>query len=164
MKQFIGESMEFNFKGNAITRTMHLYVLHEFQKMRVNKQSVFEQIFFEKSVLLEKNGKQRHGSFDFLIKSSGKLTGFEVLTRPTQGKLKEKLAYAELVDEFVFVLPKNFLNFYKKPVAKIFHKKAKLNFFEKEFNNPKLSAWLLDFETGKFEKTKFGKAFNVEPQ
>ena len=150
-----------DFKGNSFTQIMHLYVLNELHKMRVNCQILVNSISLEKNVEIEKNGKKVCGSFDFLVNSNGKLLGFEVLTRPTQGKMREKLAYAKNVDEFIFVLPFDSLGFYKKPKTKIFHKQAKLNFFEKEFRNPKIRVWLFDIRTGKFEKEQFNQLFNV---
>ncbi len=143
---------------------MHLYVLNELHRMRVNCQMPVNSISLEKNVEIEKNGKNVNGSFDFLVNSNARLLGFEVLTRPTQGKMKEKLAYAKNVDEFIFVLPYDSLNFYKKPKTKIFHKQAKLNFFEKDFKNPKIHVWLFDIRTGKFEKEQFNQMFNVNQQ
>lgn len=130
--------------------------------MRVRRELEFCSISVEKNVLIGRNGKSRLGRYDFLANCKNKLIGFEVLTRPTQGKLREKLVYSKAVDEFVFVLPKNSMNFYLKPKGKIFHKSAKLNFLEKEFDNPKIFVWLFDLENGTFEKGKISKIFNVE--
>ena len=84
-----------------------------------------------------------------------------MLSRPTRGKLKEKLAYAKYVDEFIFVLPENSMEFYRRPKTKIFHKNARMNFLGKEFASPALFVWLIDLRKGFVEKGRLDRIFNV---
>ncbi len=153
--------------GESKTVLMHLHTLHELHRQHMRKQLKILRICPEKDVLLENssvycNGKK--GKFDFLVAlAGGKFMGMEVLSRPSKGKLKEKLLYADQVDEFVFVLPHNCLEFYRKPKKKVFHKNSRPKFFEKTFNRKNLFVWLLDVKAGRFgEKSLFAKAFNVE--
>jgi len=146
---------------------MHLYTFHELNKLHVNRILPLKRISPEQSVLISSKKNENfssQGKFDFLVETEkGRLIGFEVLTRPSQGKMKSKLRYAKQVDEFVFVLPFDALSFYLKPKTKVFHKKCKLKFLSREFNDPKLSAWLLDLGEGKFtEKNSFNKVFCVK--
>lgn len=73
---------------------MHLQVFYELNRMRVQRDPEIVSISPEKTVLVEKNGVEREGKFDFLVQTGQKTIGIEVLTRPSQGKLKEKLVYA----------------------------------------------------------------------
>ena len=137
-------------------------VFHELNRMRFQEPGRITSICPEKTVLLEKKGKEREGRFDFLVQGNKKNLGIEVLQRPSQGKMREKLAYAKEVDEFVFVLPKESLGLYKKTktngIKRIAHKK----YLSKEFSNPKLKVWLVDCANGKIaEKGPFGKVFEV---
>lgn len=142
---------------------MHLYTLHELHKLdRSGKMKVLA-IKPEQTVFLSK-GNGRIGRFDFLVELDDKeLVGFEVLTRPSKGKLKKKLSYASEVNRFVFVLPSDSMPFYQKPKSKVFHKQAKLDFFGKEFLNPNLFVWMFDLQEKRFtEKNQFSKIFNVK--
>lgn len=132
--------------------------------MHANNEWNISRIIPEKDVLLHKHHALRKGSFDFLVETlDNKVIGVEVLTRPSAGKLKEKLVYANEVDEFVFVLPFNDLEFYQKPRQKVFHKQIRRTSFQKLFNNKKLSAWMLNISGAHFVlKDKFNKIFNVE--
>jgi len=150
-------------KGNNLTAIMHLLVLHELNKMHVNQHFNIEKIFPEKTVLLEKRGRERLGRFDFLVRTKDKTIGIEVLSRPTKGKLREKLPYAESVDEFIFVLPENSLLLYRKPFKRLMHEQARSLSFPNEFNSEKLQAWLITMPQGQFtEKKRFSKVFNVK--
>lgn len=102
------------------------------------------------------------GVYDFYFKSNGKIVGMEILTRPSKGKLKQKLFYADYVDEFIFVLPVTSFEFYK--IFKFSSlAKARPSYFSKEFNSDKLFVWLLDLEICEFTvKSRFNKVFHVE--
>jgi hypothetical protein len=142
---------------------MHLVVFHELNKMRVNKQPEIFGILPEKTVLLEKHGSEREGRFDFLVQAKNKTIGIEVLTRPSQGKLKAKLPYAKEVDEFVFVLPHDGLEFYRRKKLNGFKRVAPKKFLSKEFADPKLQVWLLDYKQGLIsEKGKFSEIFEIK--
>ncbi len=146
-----------------VTAWMHLLVFHELNRMRVNHEMQIQQILPEKTVLLTKNGSARPGRFDFLVQTKDKSIGIEVLTRPSQGKLKEKLAYASEVDEFVFVIPEHSLEFYRKPENNLLKSKARPSFFGKEFTNPKIKAWIVDLANGQIlQKSIFSKLFNTK--
>ena len=152
--------------GNNKTNLMHLYTFNEFNKMHLTQELELKKICPEQTVLIHsKNNSDlcNEGRFDFLVETKkNKLIGVEVLTRPSKGKMKNKLRYAKEADEFIFVLPFNSMEFYRKPTKKVFHKKVKLKFFGKEFSNKNLFVWLLDLNKGKFtEKTFFNKVFNV---
>jgi len=151
-----------NVKGNLITAWMHLLVFHELNRLRVTHEWPIEKILPEKTVLLTKNGSVRSGRFDFLVQTKDKSIGIEVLTRPSQGKLKQKLAYASEVDEFVFVVPKEALEFYKKKDHKI-PSRVRPSFFGKEFKSPNLKAWIVDLADGRIlKKSVFSKVFNTK--
>ena len=143
---------------------MHFIALHELHKLHARQELNIKRIIPEQDVMLHKHHSARKGRFDFLVETNdNKVIGMEILTRPSAGKLKEKLFYADEVDEFIFVLPFNDLEFYQKPKQKVFHKQMRRNFFEKEFNSKKLSAWMLDVSNAQFVlKDKFNKVFNVE--
>jgi len=142
---------------------MHLLVFNELNRLRVKRQPEIVSITPEKSVLLEKNGREREGRFDFLVRAKDKTIGVEVLTRPSQGKLKEKLAYAQEVDEFVFALPSDSLGLYRKKKLNGFKRLAPKKFLGKEFLDRKLKVWLLDCRQGLVsEKGPFFKIFDVK--
>jgi len=149
--------------GNSLTKFMHLLVFHELNRMRVKGQEKIISIQPEKTVLLEKDGVERQGRFDFLVLAKDKTLGIEVLTRPSQGKLREKLAYAKEVDQFVFALPENSLGLYRKKKANGLKRIAPKKFLSKEFSDQKLQAWLVDCRQGKItEKGSFEKIFEVK--
>lgn len=144
---------------------MHKLTLEEIKKCYSNPSLCF--VKPEQTVILEplrENGVERKGRFDFLAETGRHETiGFEVLTRPSKGKMKKKLAYSNEVQKFVFVLPASSLLFYRKPKSKVFIKKAKLHYLPKEFNSAKLYAWILDLKEKRFtEKGQFSKVFNVK--
>ena len=142
---------------------MHELTFQELNKMRIAGHGTVKEISPEKDVIISKNGKLREGSFDFLLVVGTKRIGIEILTRPSKGKLKQKLFYADEVDEFIFVLPENSLNFYKILKGKAFNNWKKINYFGKEFSSDFLKVWLLDTEKGEFvEKGIFKSIFNVK--
>ena len=143
---------------------MHLYTKHELHKMHILNKLQIERIIPEQDVLIDREKRKTpfKGRYDFLVEAkNGKFIGIEVLSRPTQGKLKEKLAYAKYVDEFIFVLPENSMEFYRRPKTKIFHKNARMNFLGKEFASPALFVWLIDLRKGFVEKGRLDRIFNV---
>jgi hypothetical protein len=149
--------------GNNVTKLMHLLVRHELNRMHLSRDLKIELIAPEKPVLLEKNSRERQGRFDFLVRAQDRTIGIEVLSRPTKGKLKQKLPYAESVDEFIFVLPENALQLYRKQEKKLMHEQARPLFFPPEFGSGKLRAWLLSMPQGQFvEKSLFSRIFNVK--
>lgn len=138
---------------------MHFFTLQEIKQARD----------FEFFSLKEEKPLSEHipiGAFDFFLETTdGKKIGFEILTRPSKGKLKRKLEiYFHNVDEFVFVLPSNSLKFYQKQSKKGLHVITAQKKFPKEFSSKKLKVWLFDLETKQFtKKDTFNKIFNVEP-
>lgn len=140
---------------------MHFYTMHELRKDSLLGKRIAH-IAPEQGVLIDKKG-QRAGKFDFLVRLEGNgLAGFEVLTRPTKGKLKAKLPYAQSVDEFIFVLPEGALDFYRKRAGKPFKVHARPKSFPAEFSDQKLRAWLFDVKARKFsEKGRFSEVFNT---
>jgi hypothetical protein len=144
---------------------MHLVVFHELQRMHANSIVCLERIVPEQNVLLEclHGNCEREGRFDFLVgEKNGKTIGFEILSRPSQGKMKQKLSYAKEVDEFVFVVPSNSLELYLKKPKKPFKNLARQKFFSKEFSEKKISVWLLDIIQGVVEKKAlFSEIFAV---
>ncbi len=142
---------------------MHLLVFHHLNKMRCKRQPEIFSIAPEKTVLLEKHGREVEGRFDFLVRARGKAIGIEVLTRPTQGKMREKLAYANQVDEFIFALPHDSLGLYRKKRLNGFKRIAPKKFLGKEFADKKLRVWLLDCRQGRIaEKGLIKKIFDVK--
>lgn len=122
-----------------------------------------KKILAEKSVLIEKHGL-KEGKFDFLVQThEKKLVGVEVLTRPTHGKLRQKLAYAKKTDEFIFVLLHNSLGFYRKKEKNGLSSSTRKKFLSPEFASEKIFAWLFDPIEKKFvSKQNFPKEFNVK--
>jgi hypothetical protein len=141
---------------------MHLVVFNELNRMRAQKQPEIIAITPEKTVLLEKNGMERQGRFDFLVRTSGKAIGVEVLSRPSHGKLRQKLAYSREVDEFIFAIPADSMEFYRKRKLNGFKRVAHKKFLGREFSDPKLKVWLVDCRQGMVtEKASFSKIFEV---
>ncbi|MBN1940949.1 MAG: hypothetical protein JW772_02090 [Candidatus Diapherotrites archaeon] len=141
---------------------MHDIVFQELQRMDAKKELKIRRIVPEKTTFLQSNGTKKQGRFDFFVEANGKCIGIEVLTRPSHGKLKEKIVYAHDVDEFIFAIPETAFELYKKPCGKG-HKRARPNFFSQEFAQPKLRAWLLNLSKNTVEiKSCFNKIFNVK--
>ena len=153
------------FNGNSKTRLMHKIALEEIENCYSNHSICF--LKPEQTVILEPlkdNGFERKGRFDFLLETKDReLVGFEVLTRPSKGKLKRKLSYAKEAQKFVFVLPENSLELYRRMEKRPFEKFKKDHCFPKEFSSQSLQAWLLDLNEKKVvEKNVFSKVFNVK--
>ena len=141
---------------------MHCLTLKELKRMDSEKAISHASIEEEKQTVLP---EQRTGSYDFLVETGNRSIGIEVMTRPTKGKMKEKLRYKSNVDCYIFVLPAHSLGLYRKTQKKGFPRKARPKFFPKEFNGPEIRAWLLDAAGERFtEKCAFSKIFNVESQ
>ncbi len=141
--------------GNTLTKKMHLCTLQELERdPEIKKISQEEETFLENNSI---------GAYDFFAKTGNGTIGIEVMTRPTKGKLKEKLRYKKNVDCFIFVIPKQRLCFYEKEPINIFPRKTRKKYFPKDFADPNLMVWIYNMETGKIEKKeRFSKAFNVE--
>jgi len=154
--------------GNEITHLMHLATLHELKKKHFVHNYKISEIIPEAEVVLgirkkKRGSREKIGKFDFLVKKEdGKNIGIEVLTRPSKGKLREKLLYANSVDEFVYVLPHSALHPYRKPVHK-YDKKKRPKKLPSEFRSPNLKVWLYDLGQRKFyDMCKFNQLFFVE--
>lgn len=149
-----------SFNGNRLTELMHFYTLHELKKMHCLFILPLKKIFHEKTAVI---GNGQKGSFDFLVETvSGKEIGIEVLTRPSKGKMKQKLSYSKNVDEFIFVIPEHFLENYKIHEKKGFKGAVKKHFLPKEFSSQKLFAWIFDTEKRAFTtKASFSGVFNT---
>ena len=157
--------MRIQANGNSKTRLMHSFTFKEIKNCYSNPSFCF--LKPEQGVILEplrEKGIERKGSFDFLLETSNhELIGFEVLTRPSKGKLKRKLSYAKEVEKYVFVIPSGSFEFYKRKEKRPFEKISQEHCFPKEFNSEKLQVWLFDFWAKKFsQKGQFSKIFNVE--
>lgn len=136
--------------------------MQELQRMHSSNELKCTKIQPEKPVVVNKHGL-RNGSFDFFVETEhGRKIGFEVLTRPSKGKMKEKLAYAEVVDEYVFVLPSEAISFYRKNEGP-FKSITRGKFLPKEFARKNLYVWLFDIVERKFiMKKAISAIFNVE--
>lgn len=142
---------------------MHSLVFKELNKMRLQKNPEILSIVPEKTVIIEKNGVERQGRFDFLVTARDRNIGVEVLTRPSQGKMRQKLAYAKEVDEFIFALPNDALGLYRKKQMNGFKRIAPKKFLGKEFADQKLKVWMLDCKNGLVsEKSAFPGLFEVK--
>jgi hypothetical protein len=149
--------------GNLLTAWLHQIVSHELNRLRLTNEWPITAIIPEKSVLLTKNGSPRPGRFDFLVQLRDRTIGFEVLSRPSQGKMRQKLAYASEVDEFVFVLPKESLSLYHKTHSARYRNRVRPNKLGHEFTDPRLSVWVVDIEEGKIvQRGVFSQVFNAQ--
>ncbi|MCX6802215.1 MAG: hypothetical protein NT067_03810 [Candidatus Diapherotrites archaeon] len=145
--------------GNNLTKRMHRLTLKELERMGREKDLVIGSIEEEKRTMLP---LERKGSYDFLVESGKGLIGIEVMTRPTKGKLKEKLRYKGSVDLFVFVLSSNCLGLYRKTQKHGLPCRARPKFFPADFRPDEIMVWLLDATRGQFtEKGAFAEIFNV---
>lgn len=137
---------------------MHYFTLYE---LKNSKEFDFFSIEAEKKL-----AKGMHnGSYDFFLETvEDKKIGVEILTRPSKGKLKQKLRhYAPETDEFIFVLPSNCLEFYRKNQNNGLHAITRPKCFPKEFASDKIKTWLFDLEKKEFvEKNIFSKIFHVK--
>ena len=135
--------------------------------MHATQQLPLQKIVPEQTVVLEPlhGNSARKGRFDFLVLSqNGASIGIEVLLRPSHGKMKEKLSYAKEVDEFVFVMPSNSFELYRKNPRNGFRLQARPVSFSPEFGASSLKAWLVNPKNGQIEqKNRFSELFNVKP-
>ena len=105
----------------------------------------------------------RIGSYDFLAEYNGLKVGFEIMCRPTKGKLKEKLRYLDFVDKYIFVLPAGSFELYRKQRMKGFAPSTRPRFFPKEFASKKLFVWLCSLDEKRIiARARFNRIFNVE--
>ncbi|MCR4368286.1 MAG: hypothetical protein NUV67_00060 [archaeon] len=150
--------------GNEFTKLMHECTLKEINSSREFNGKHVNKILPEKEVTLTKKG-MRKGSFDFFLETEeGTTIGMEILTRPSKGKLRQKLFYAHEADEYVFVLPKDAIEDYRKR-DKVFRHLTRQKFLPKEFDNPKLHVWLFDRNSRKIiAKLPLAGLFNVQRQ
>ena len=144
---------------------MHVLTLHELNRLRVQRELPIKRVTEESAVILgtKKVNGWKEGRFDFLAElENNKRIGVEVLSRPTHGKLKRKLAYLPHVDQFVFVVPHLSMETYFRHAHKPYRQRAREHFFDATFSNPKLHVWLLDVREQRFEaKQPFNRIFNV---
>jgi hypothetical protein len=139
--------------GNKTTALMHLLVWTELQRMRVNQIWPITRMTQEQTVLLDGNHlshrthtrSTREGKFDFFVETPKKNIGFEVLTRPTKGKILKKMTYMQDVDDFVFVIPHDSLQPYER-TPKNHGWKVRPNYLPSEFAQKGLYVWLVDLE------------------
>jgi hypothetical protein len=149
-----------------LTKLFHLATLHELYKSSLLKETEISKVVPEQTVLLEplRGNSIRKGRFDFLVlDKNGKTIGIEVLSRPSQGKMKQKLSYAKEVDEFVFVLPTHSFELYRKKPRNGFKLQGRKRFFSTAFSASTLQAWLVDPSNGTIvEKGRFSQLFNAK--
>lgn len=143
---------------------MHLLTLNELQRMRVNGVWPITRLTSEQTVLLNGTNKPKEGKFDFLVETPRKTIGFEVLTRPSKGKMLKKFAYREEVDQFVFVIPHDALLPYHRTTTN--HSwKVRPRYLPSSFGERGLYTWLVDLEKQAIiEKAPFSKMFFVEAE
>lgn len=136
--------MEIN--GNSTTVLMHLLTWTELQRMRVNQIWNIRRMAAEQSVLLDSGNpnKPKKGKFDFYVETPSKTIGFEVLTRPSKGKMLQKLIYSKEVDEFVFVIPTHFLKPYQKENNHSFGWHVRHKKLPSPFSKKGLYVWLVN--------------------
>ena len=155
--------------GNATTALMHLLVWTELQRMRVNGVWPIRRMTQEQTVLLDgghlshrtHTHSDREGKFDFYVETQKKTVGFEVLTRPTKGKILKKMAYGKEVDDFVFILPEDALMPYQKTLP-IHGWKVRPKYLPPEFAQKGLFVWLVDLEERRIAAKKpFTAIYNV---
>ena len=152
--------------GNRVTGLMHLITWDEINRLRVNREWEIKKMSMEQTVLVnfKHHKKPVEGKFDFLVETPKKVIGFEVLTRPSKGKIQRKMSYAEEVDQFVFVLPDTAMEKYQKH-AKVPKRRIQGNFLPPLFGNPNLFVWLVDLnEKTIVKKVPFAHIFNVEKE
>ena len=155
--------MPFETSRKDLTDLMTLRTIQTLQQWRQSKAFPIHSVKTEQTVVLQSSGREKAGRFDFLIEmENGELVGIEVLSRPTKGKLKAKLAYSEGVDKFVFVLPHDSMELYQNPKKSIYKKNAK-HALGREFNSPKLFVWPFHTHLKQFfQQQSFSKWFNVK--
>lgn len=158
--------------GNKATALMHLLVWTELQRMRVNQVWPITRMTQEQTVLLEGDHlshrththSNREGRFDFFVETPKKNIGFEVLTRPTKGKILKKMAYMQDVDEFIFVIPHDSLQPYER-TPKNHGWKVRPKYLPEDFGQRGLYVWLVDLDTQQIvAKKHFSALYFVQPE
>lgn len=150
--------------GNSTTALMHLLVWTELQRMRVNQIIPITRMRAEQTVILggPHDSRPREGRYDFWVETPRKTIGFEVLTRPSKGKMVKKIAYRNEVDDFVFAIPHDALRPYQR-TEKNHGWKVRPKFLPAFFAQKGLYAWLVDLEDRRIvAKAPFPRLYNVE--
>ena len=146
---------------------MHLLTWTEIQRLRVNGVWPITRTSSEQTVLLrnERNASApKEGKFDFLVETPNKTVGFEVLTRPSKGKMLKKFAYMDEVDEFVFVIPHDALLPYQR-TEKTSGWKLRPHLLPSDFAQKGLYVWWIDVDEQRIvAKSPFTKLYYVEPE
>lgn len=151
--------------GNKTTALMHLLTLNELNRMRVNGVWPITRLVSEQTVLLhEPKHAPKEGKFDFLVETPRKTIGFEVLTRPSKGKMLKKFLYRNEVDQFVFVIPRDALLPYQR-TEKNHGWKVRSRQLPAPFGEKNLYAWLIDVDAQQIvAKQPFSKLYFVEAE
>ena len=150
--------------GNATTALMHLLTWNELHRLRVNAEWPITKMKAEQKVLVNfaRQRTPKEGAFDFYVETPRKSIGFEVLTRPSKGKMLRKISYGNEVDEFVFVIPHDSLLPYQKTDAPHgFHVRSKS--LPKAFAKKGLYIWLVDLgEQRIVKRAPISRVYHVE--
>lgn len=150
--------------GNSTTALMHLLTWNELHRLRVNAEWPITKMKAEQKVLVNFAGQRnpKAGAFDFYVETPRKSIGFEVLTRPSKGKMLRKISYHNEVDEFVFVIPHDSLLPYQRTeTAHGFHVRSKA--LPSEFSRKGLYIWLVDLaEQRIIKRAPISKVYHVE--
>ena len=149
--------------GNRTTALMHLLAWTELQRLRVTQTWPITKLRAEQTVVLNTDTQTpREGKFDFYAETPSKTIGFEVLTRPSRGKLLKKFAYRNEVDEFVFILPSDSMTKYQRKETNGRHASAHFK-LPKLFGEKGLYAWLVDLDDQRIiAKKPFSQLFHVD--
>lgn len=150
--------------GNSTTALMHLLTWNELHRLRVNEEWPITKMTAEQKVWVNfpRQRNPKEGAFDFYVETPKKSIGFEVLTRPSRGKMQRKIPYGNEVDEFVFVIPHDSLLPYQKTDAPHgFHVRSKA--LPKEFGKKGLYVWLVDLgEQRIVKRAPLSKIYHVD--
>jgi hypothetical protein len=143
---------------------MHLLTWTELQRLRVNGEWPITRMTSEQTVLLHAAHSLKEGKFDFLVETPRKTIGFEVLTRPSKGKMLKKFVYRNEVDQFVFVIPHDALLPYQR-TEKNHGWKVRPRYLPASFGEKGLYTWLVDLDTQAIvAKQPFSKLYYVEAE
>ncbi len=149
--------------GNSTTALMHLLTWHEIQRLRITREWDIKKMKAEQTVLVNfaRHKTPKEGKFDFYVETPKKTIGFEVLTRPSKGKMLRKISYGNEVDEFVFVIPHDSLLPYQLTEKNHgFHVRSKA--LPKEFGKKGIYVWLVDLgEQRILVKAPFHKVYYI---
>ena len=150
--------------GNSTTALMHLLTWNELHRLRVNAEWPIVRMNAEQKVLVNfaRQRNPKAGAFDFYVETPRKNIGFEVLTRPSRGKMERKISYGNEVDEFVFVIPHDSLVPYQKTEQPHgFHVRSKA--LPPAFGKKGLYVWLVDVgEQRIVKRAPISKIYHVE--